>query len=871
LTNSINKMTDNLKKQREEIKDYGTVYEKKTAECKTEVLTQKEESECTNDKLQQAIEELESTAEQLRVANEETKKAKEELANFAKIIDEKVRERTAESSVLYEISNAISYTLDYQTLLKLIMESLFKIVNYDICGSLLFDENKAHITFMPAHPESARFVEEVKNSLIDSTDLFADGTIRNKEVSIFLIPTVPNINPKNKRQYDKIRSFFNVPFVVHNKTIGMINVSSCRDSAFSKDDIRIIYTIANHASNAIERLQAIISAEKSKMESLVESMIEGVIMFNEQDEIIVFNPQGKRMLGFNLAEEVTNKQLTGIMKAINLYDAFQESQNEKRLITKEITISRGEKSVVLHSDISPVRKSEGNTIGTVIILRDVTNEKEIDKMKTEFISTVSHELRTPLTIMKEFASIISDEIAGKLTKEQKEYIDIVKDNIERLIRLINDLLDISKIEAGKFELKKRIADITGLTKAAVDSLRLEVDRKHIEVKTLFPNDAMDVYVEPDKIIQVLTNLISNAIKFTPGKGTITIEIRDTEKEIECSITDNGKGIASEDMDKLFAKFQQFDRTPGAGAKGTGLGLAISKELVEAHNGRIWAESKIGEGSKFIFSLPKCSERAILYKTVEKRIIDAKKENKELSIFIIRLGDYLDDEKEPEKNKDRAEKVFLPISKTLTDVIGSEDFITCKNEIVSFLQVGKEEASNMITRLKTAIKSSICELEEEFNIDVSYGVVTYPNDADNARDLLGQAYKSCIREKESRLKKTIMIVDDEPALRNMLKEVLQTSGYSNFTDAGNGKEALEKIRTAIPDLVILDMEMPIMNGYEVIDMLKENTETKDIPVLIMSGYQAEIDMPGKCVSKGAIPVLGKPFDIDQIRRLTSCLL
>jgi len=557
------------------------------------------------------------------------------------------------------------------------------------------------------------------------------------------------------------------------------------------------------------------------------------------------------------------------MSAVGLYDAFQECQNEQRLITKEITVLQGEKSVVLRCDMAPVKESKGDVIGMVTILRDVTREKEVDKMKTEFISTVSHELRTPLTTMKEFASIISDEISGKLTKEQKEYIDIIKGNIDRLARLINDFLDISKIESGKLELKKMLVDVADLAKTTLSTLNPEADRKHIEVKALFPAIAMNVYADADKITQVFTNLISNAIKFTPEKGEITVEIKDAQKEIECSVTDTGKGIAPDDMGRLFTRFQQFGRVEGGGAKGTGLGLAISKELVEMHNGRIWVESKVGEGSKFIFTLPKQGKEDILRETIEEKIAVARKEDKGFSIFIIRLDDCSDGKKELEEN--RAQKVFLPISAALEKVIRSGDFVTGKNEIVTFVQTSKEESSRVITQLKVAIKLPILEIEEQFKMGFSYGCAAYPDDADNAKDLLEQAYKSCVREREERLKKVIMIVDDEPEARSVVRRALQVSGYSNFSEAGDGKEALEKIKTVIPDLLILDMKMPLMNGYELIGMLKENIQTKDISVLIMSGYTVEIDKLEEYVKKKAIPVVGKPLDIEQLNKLVNYLL
>jgi len=246
--------------------------------------------------------------------------------------------------------------------------------------------------------------------------------------------------------------------------------------------------------------------------------------------------------------------------------------------------------------------------GTRKLYKDLENKneelKKLDDLKDEFISTVSHELRTPLTTMNEFTMILSDEIPGKLTNDQKEYIDIIKSNIDRLSRLVEDLLDISKIEAGKLKLKKTSVNIIHLARGVVSASKPAADKEKITLKTLFSKDSLDVNLDSDRVIQVFTNLLSNAIKFTPANGRVTVEIKDNETQVECRVIDTGIGIAPENLNKLFRKFQQFDRGVGPGYKGTGLGLAITKRIIEMHRGTIRVESKLKKGSKFIFTLPK---------------------------------------------------------------------------------------------------------------------------------------------------------------------------------------------------------------------------------------------------------------------------
>ncbi len=247
--------------------------------------------------------------------------------------------------------------------------------------------------------------------------------------------------------------------------------------------------------------------------------------------------------------------------------------------------------------------------------------RKLDELKSEFVSVVSNELRTPLATMLEFTSIISDEIPGKLTKEQKQYIDIIKDNIDRLTRLIANLLDISNLEAGKIELKKSIIDLSDLVAGILSSVKSQADEKRIELKARIPGSGINVCVDPERITQVFINLIGNAFRFTQESGQLTVEMKETEKEIECSVADTGVGISAEDLPKVFSKFQQFGRIPGSGEKGTGLGLSIAKNIVEMHHGKIWAESQVGKGTKFTFTLPRENPEALF----KEHVINARQE------------------------------------------------------------------------------------------------------------------------------------------------------------------------------------------------------------------------------------------------------
>lgn len=272
-------------------------------------------------------------------------------------------------------------------------------------------------------------------------------------------------------------------------------------------------------------------------------------------------------------------------------------------------------------------------------LRKINEElRNLDRLKSEFVATVSHELRTPLTVVKEFSTIILDEIPGKINKEQREYLVIINENLERLTRLVNNLLDISKIEAHKFELKRELTDIAELAKAVSSGFEPFVKNKKLELRRNFPVNKVELYIDKDAISEVFINLLSNAIKFTE-KGHVEISIVDKEKEVECAVSDTGISIPEEDMPKIFGKFEQFGRIEGHGEKGTGLGLVISKSLVELHNGNIRVESNPCRGTSFIFTLPKYTLKELFRDYITNALKEAGRDGRTLSMIIFEVKNY----------------------------------------------------------------------------------------------------------------------------------------------------------------------------------------------------------------------------------------
>lgn len=250
----------------------------------------------------------------------------------------------------------------------------------------------------------------------------------------------------------------------------------------------------------------------------------------------------------------------------------------------------------------------GIVFGAMGTVRDEKErqKQEVDQLKDNFLSMVSHELWSPLTTVQGYVTFIKEGKAGPISRKQREFLEITNEEIDDLSTLIGELVDISRIESGKFEVKLDCLDIENVESRTVDFFRQALEKKNISLKNEIPRHLPYVLADRKRIGQVFTNLLGNAVKFTPENGTISISARENGKIVEFSITDNGIGIPEDKIDKIFDKFYQVDSTNERQYNGCGLGLAITKNIIELHKGKIWVESKIGLGSKFSFALQKCS-------------------------------------------------------------------------------------------------------------------------------------------------------------------------------------------------------------------------------------------------------------------------
>ncbi|MFH0985419.1 MAG: ATP-binding protein [Candidatus Omnitrophota bacterium] len=343
--------------------------------------------------------------------------------------------------------------------------------------------------------------------------------------------------------------------------------------------------------------------EKKQTEEVVRSMAEGVIMVNKKGEIMLMNPAAEKLLGVKKEDKIGQSVLKDL-KDEQLVSLVQQPADSGK--SKEIVIQSQNDQVkkVLLASNAVIESEDGKTVGFVSVISDVTKQKELETLKNTFLTNISHDLRTPITCIHGSLQLLCDNTINKLTPSQEKFVTIALNNVKRLSRLINDLLDLSKLEAKKFTIKPALFRVDDLVQTLVNEFGAWSKTKEITIRADIEKP-MEVEADQDRMSQVLTNLIGNALKFTPNGGTVTItgrRLKNSEK-IELGVRDTGPGIAKKDFQKLFEKFSRIESPSLQGVSGTGLGLTIAKEIVELHGGRIWVESQEGKGSYFAFELP----------------------------------------------------------------------------------------------------------------------------------------------------------------------------------------------------------------------------------------------------------------------------
>lgn len=517
--------------------------------------------------------------------------------------EKELQRRMYELSILKELGDRIGYSLNVEKIVDIITSSLVKLLDYSVVSYMLLKPDKVQFKCTLEESVSEKFIDDIRKRMTASLSALMNQEFKSDDVDTILSGTIID-NTKS----DPVNSFFNIPIVIADKTVGLLTVASTRPGLYKGDEVNILYKITAQASNAVSRLQSVLEAEKGKLNDMVVSMVDGIIMVDKENRLTVINPIAKRMLGIEEADPTIFNVINAFQGKIDIRSKIEESLKlNKTLIIDEVALE----DLKLQVFITPVKPktklsgSKNEPLGAVVLMHDVTKEKEIEKMKSEFVSVASHQLRTPLSAIKWFLEMLINGDAGELNTEQLEYLSQAYESNERMVDLVNSLLNISRIESGRLSVEPELTDIIKLSESAFSEAEIIANEKSQKITFIKPTEKIKkVKTDPKLFRQVLQNLLSNAIKYTPEKGKITLKISmKNEDELLFEVSDNGLGIPEDQQDKMFQKFFRADNVLKNEVEGTGLGLYVVKSIIETLGGKIRFKSAENRGATFWCTLP----------------------------------------------------------------------------------------------------------------------------------------------------------------------------------------------------------------------------------------------------------------------------
>ncbi len=356
--------------------------------------------------------------------------------------------------------------------------------------------------------------------------------------------------------------------------------------------------LAEQLSNTINE----ISSEKSKVEAIINNMTDGIIALDGKGYLIQVNPSARQLIkNLGLKVPPINRSGFNLLRRLIGHEVMKQFVRRQKPLTAEISTEAP--SCTMQVIIAPFKVEKGKLDGTLIVLHDITRERELTRRQEEFVADVSHELRTPLATVKSYVETLLDGAAEDAVVRNR-FLTVLARETDRMVSMVRDLLVLSQMDSNKTYWQQNEINLAELVHEAVDQLKQKLTVQLPEIELSINPQPCPVCVDRDKVMQVFTNLLSNAVKFTLPDGKISIHAAEQERFVKVVIEDTGSGIPADELPRIFERFYRVEKTRSRDFGGTGLGLSIARKVIEAHGGIIWIESTTGKGTKVYFTLPK---------------------------------------------------------------------------------------------------------------------------------------------------------------------------------------------------------------------------------------------------------------------------
>jgi len=631
-----------------------------------------------------------------------------------------------------------------------------------------------------------------------------------------------------------------VPILIKEELWGLLIAHQCSSPRhWDSFEIELLRQLGDQVSIALIQAQLLeqeiqqrqelarSEAELRAMSTALESAVEGISQLDIQGRYIVVNRAYANMVGYQPEELIGMEWSLTVhpQDRENMIAAYQQmlangkAEVEARALRKDG--SAFDKQVVLVKAYD----QQQQLIGHYCFMKDISDRREIERIKEEFVSVVSHELRTPLTSIRGALGLLASGLLSSQPQKGQRMLDIAVNNTDRLIRLINDILDIERIESGKVTTIKQVCDAANLISQAADAMRVMAEKAGVTL-SVSPVSAR-LWADPDRIIQTLTNLLSNAIKFSSAGSTVWLTAAHQGVQMLFQVRDQGRGIPAAHLETIFERFQQVDASDSRKKGGTGLGLAICRSIVQHHGGKIWVKSILGEGSTFYFTLPVLQEEkpAVLTAASSGPLVLVCDDDPSVRAVVQTMLEQ------------QGYRVITVASgqEAVEQAIAQQPDVILLNLIMPGMN-GWETLASLKQHSNTQDISVIIlsgllpDARDSSQPEVSDWIVKPPNEKS-----LFQALERALVPQDQHAR--VLIVEDDLDLARVLIGMFERHGIETF-HAQTGREAIQLSQRIIPDLLVLDLVLPECNGFTVVDWLRQHNRLCQVPLVIYTGQDLD---------------------------------
>lgn len=501
-----------------------------------------------------------------------------------------LEQRVDEMDTLVKLGRSITSTLDLDSVLTSVVTAAVELTGAEEGHLLLIDDETNELYMRAGRNFEENFARTFRLPVKDSIA----GQVIHTGQSVSFSENSPN---KIKTAY-LVYSLIYVPLRSNDRVIGVLGVDNRQTKRpFSQHHELLMTVLAEYAAIAIQNAQLYHESEneRSKLEVTINNIQDGVILLDEENKIILLNPAVRRIFGLSLGDLLA-KPVLEVITHNDFAVLLTSIRQDNPLKTQEVVFEDGR---VFNYQYTPIPE-----IGSVITLEDISHLKMLDRLKSDFIHTISHDLRSPLTAIMGYIELL--DRVGPLNDQQKQFVRHVQNSAQNITALVNDLLDLGRIEAG-FDTRKDEVSLEQILQFTVENLGRQISDKKLDFNVNVDPDLPALRGNPIRLRQMVDNLLVNAVKYTPEAGKVTINLRREDSQVIFEVSDTGVGIPATDQPHIFEKFYRASNAP-KGTPGTGLGLAIVRSIVENHQGRIWVQSNVGVGTKFVVVLPASVEQ-----------------------------------------------------------------------------------------------------------------------------------------------------------------------------------------------------------------------------------------------------------------------